>query len=757
MSAPAVSNFLQVVYGHGNGWVHLSTSNRQLAAVKCSDVADLAEKITGKADVYLSAAVIGTDKGSGRSGRIADADALELTALWVDLDRDGEPGHKTADPLWTRDDMRELWEWLPIHPTAVVDSGGGWWFYYVLTEPIPFEEDGRAEMLLARWARLWEQVGQRFERKVDPVFNASRIARAPGSINGKEGLSRPVIIKSLDPDQRYTFDTLDELLPASEPPVRYDWTPSTSNGDRPGDTYNREATVDSMVTLLERHGFHSPRSKGFRVDLTRAGKQVRDGHSASVWPDASVTFWSSSVEALPGAVGPRDGQKFPTYDPFGAFAHIEHGGDHSAAARALNPSSRIVIPAATPPESDGEEFWSSRPELERIRTFAQAQMAAPHAVLAVILARVVCQTPAMVVLPDIIYGFASLNLTVALVADSGGGKGGAGAVADAAVQLGRIVFDTHTLGTGQGIAHGYAHSEKGVIERHADSVLFTVEEVDQLAAHNNQTGSTTLAELRRFGMGEKLGHLYVDPKRRVEVSAHSYRGAIVVSVQPSRAGVILGAADGGTPQRFYWTPTIDPHPPAAEPERPEPWEWQRPRDLPDVDRAYRPIPVCQEAVSAIRQAQRERRAGQGDPLDGHALLTRERIAAALGILAGRYDLTAEDWQLAGHLMRVSDATRGDVVEVLAEKSRQANRQRGEYEAERSVMVSEALDDVATKRVARLIVRHLDDESMSRSDLRRKTAKRDRRYFDEAVEKLLDAGQIETVDTDHGTHYRKATT
>jgi hypothetical protein len=752
------AEFLDTVYGHGSGWVHLSTTKRQLAAVKCADVADLLDSIDRATDVYLSAAVIGSDKGSGEYGRIEDRDAAELTALWVDLDRAGEPGHKTKEPLWTREDIGRLWEDLPALPTAVVDSGGGWWFYYVLTEPVPLNQDGSGELLLARWARWWKQIGDTYGRKVDSVFNAGRICRAPGSVNNKNGRPREAKVMSVYADRTYSPGQLDELLPAPEAP-RFDWQGRQGDGDRPGDTYNREATVSSMVAILESHGFHSPRAKGQRVDLTRPGKDARDGHSATVWPDASVTFWSSTAEGQPGAVELRDRSGASgTYDPFGLYVALEHRGDFEAAARALNPSSAVTVAAPPPADGADDDFWTARPALERIRTYAQAQMAAPHAVLAVVLARVVCQTPAAVVLPDIIYDFASLNLTTALVADSGGGKGGSVAVGAAAVNVGVIRFNTHTLGTGQGIAHGYAHHEKGETVRHADAVLFTVEEVDHLAAHNSQTGSTTLAELRRFGMGEKLGHLYVDPKRRIEIAPHSYRGAILVAVQPTRAGVILDAADGGTPQRFYWAPTIDHHPPGTEPERPEPWNWQPPDTLPAIDRTLRPITVCQTAADAIRQAQRDRRDGQGDPLDGHALLTRERLAAALGILDSRYEVNDEDWQLAGHLMAVSNTTRDDVVEALAARQREANRQRGKAEAERSLIVTEAVEEAAAQRVARSIIRHLPDtETVPRHELRKRLASRDRHYFDDAIERLLAAGQIEATETEHGTHYGKATT
>ncbi len=337
----SAANFLRTIYGQGDGWVHLSTTKQLVAVAKCSEVAELADKMSGRRDVYLSAAVIGTDKGSGTGGRIEDADAAQLTSLWTDLDRAGEPGHKTEAALWTRDDIGQLLEALPIKPTAIVDSGGGWWFFFTLTEPVPLGEDGRGELLLARWARYWHGLADERGRHMDGVFNAGRIVRAPGSINGKEE-GRIAVVKSLYPERTYTADQLDAILPAPEPPAAS--YPASSDGDRPGDQYNREATVASMVALLEGRGFHSARNVGGRIDLTRLGKNHRDGHSVTVWADATVTFWSSAPEGLPGGITLRDRNGASgTYDPFGVYAHVEHGGDFVAAARARNPVSRVQV------------------------------------------------------------------------------------------------------------------------------------------------------------------------------------------------------------------------------------------------------------------------------------------------------------------------------------------------------------------------------------------------------------------------------
>ncbi len=177
-------------------------------------------------------------------------------------------------------------------------------------------------------------------------------------------------------------------------------------------------------------------------------------------------------------------------------------------------------------------------------------------------------------LPPIIGGLGSLNMSIALVGESGDGKGGPMAVINEVIDLGAGAgFDTHSLGSGQGIAHGYAHlpknpmSKTSGVERHADSVMFTVEEIDHLTGHAAQNGSTVLAELCRLYMGERLGHLYVDPTKRMPVAEHSYRGVLIAGVQPGRAGVLINAADGGTPQRFLWLPALTP-PPQVVPAEP---------------------------------------------------------------------------------------------------------------------------------------------------------------------------------------------
>ena len=75
---------------------------------------------------------------------------------------------------------------------------------------------------------------------------------------------------------------------------------------------------------------------------------------------------------------------------------------------------------------------------------------------------------------------------------------------------------------------------------------------------------------------------------------------------------------------------------------------------------------CGAAVERIREAHYQRSRGEGQALDGHALLTRLKVAAALSILAGHgEEVTDDDWHLAGLVMTKSDETRQAMQKQLA--------------------------------------------------------------------------------------------
>ena len=399
-------------------------------------------------------------------------------------------------------------------------------------------------------------------------------------------------------------------------------------------------------------------------------------------------------------------------------------------------------PSGAAPNDPHGDFWTAREVLAHLHTFARARRAAPWAVLGVALARVVVATPPRVVLPALVGSDASLNIFVAIVGASGAGKGAAMGAGTDALDVGDL--QSAPLGSGEGLTRVFVHRVNGVLEQHTDAVLASVGEVDTLTALTGRAGATLQPVLRNAYMGEEFGFGYADSNKRLVVGAHRYRLALLVGVQPLRAGGLMADADGGTPQRLLWLPATDPHAPDTPPDLPAPMHWSPP-PLPssdaDVERIR--LSVCSEARATVDEARLQRIRGLSDALQSHALLSRLKVAAALGLLDGRLEVSAEDWQLASAVMMLSDATGAKVVAELHDKERGRNDARAAAAADRAQQVTERREGVQTSRVARNILRHLavKAEGMTEAQLRRATAARDRPLFCDAVAQLLEARQI----------------
>ncbi len=337
---------------------------------------------------------------------------------------------------------------------------------------------------------------------------------------------------------------------------------------------------------------------------------------------------------------------------------------------------------------------------------------------------------------------------------SGGGKGAAEAAAADVIDL--PATKKAGIGSGEGILHQYAKyhpqtkTEPGGVEQHTTRVVFTAAEVDQLSALKGRTGSTLLPMLRDAWSGAQLSFAYVDETKRLHVDTHAYRLCLTVGVQPGRASVLLDDVDGGTPQRFLWLPTTDPDIPSVAPDNPGRWgSWRMP-DLPTVDlfTGRRPITVCDEAVAAIDAAAVARHRGDGDAIDGHALLCRLKAAAALAALDGRLEVRGDDWALSQVLMAVSDATRDTVRRQLSKVFADANRAKGRADGERAVMADEVRDEAALHRVVEAIRRALAGGPLSRAKVRKTINSRDREYFEAALRALISVGDITETEADN---------
>lgn len=471
----------------------------------------------------------------------------------------------------------------------------------------------------------------------------------------------------------------------------------------------------------------------------------RDG--ADVWASVPAT----TLRTLPSA----DDAPLPATDYDGA----PHPADVAALVE------RHEGTAATTGRTVADinrEFWDARHSLKVIRDAAHARIVCPWALLAEVLARVTVRVSPRVQLPGIIGGPVSLNVFFGIVAMSGGGKGGAANAVRDVIDLGESPIIPRGIGSGEGLPKLFVDPQSdGTQNRVSWAELVSAAEVDSWAAQVSRGGSSSTlpSQLRQAWMGETLGFHYANKDKRTHVPDQSYRMCLTIGIQPKRAGVLLGEADGGTPQRFIWWPARDVDMPADPPAPPAMLEW-RPSyaGLPDSLGALdgplgEPIilEVCDEATDVIRAEAIKRHHEPGAALDGHALLCREKLAAALAALDGHAGIRREDWELAGLGMEVSDLTRASIVDELSAEIRAANEASGYAEAARARIVQTSAErDKLRQAQDRIITVLIKNPGWwSHGKLRSMVGPKYRLDFDEAAEGLTESGRVRVRPTAKG--------
>lgn len=432
---------------------------------------------------------------------------------------------------------------------------------------------------------------------------------------------------------------------------------------------------------------------GFAV----AHEQLRDAFIDAVGPDRPAE--GEFERMVTGALCIWSGSDAASVDPCSAAADFE----------------------VLPPSED--DIFGATPILERLKQTARAQTVSPLAMLGCVLARVVSEIPVRVVLPPVVGGFASLNTAVALVGPSGSSKTSSNRVA------GLFLYgpEGHPAnrprprqigaGSGEGIVQSFltrgSRTEPATLLAYPHS-LMVVDEIGRLDAVKSRNGSSAAAVLRSALTGDDLSMTNSEISRDREVPELSYRFALITGVQPGLSDVLLNPTDeaAGTPQRYLWLPANDPNAPDDKPALPEPINWEPPfRWDDDPDRLV--LTVAPEIQQVIRQAATARVRGEGNALDGHALLTREKVTAALAFLHGDAELTVRWWELAGLIMEQSDQVRRSCLQELQRNADQEavsiGRRRGltEASAEVSKAASRATED---NKWAALLWRQVDGHS-----------------------------------------------
>ncbi len=482
--------------------------------------------------------------------------------------------------------------------------------------------------------------------------------------------------------------------------------------------------------------------------------------------DSSLGDWAAALVDQP--IRPARTKEHPTRAPHVATEDTEEPPEYSDGGDG---------PQDAPEDEEAarqaeEDFWSSRIILGHIHDYATAKYAAPWAVLGSVLARVAAAVEPNIQLPASIGTEASLNLYVALVGTSGGGKDIAFGVAERALDIwsGQDPLETDIipLGSGEGLSHIYMKYPPKLTKRkpgaddddsamigltgtdpdkpiqYRTRALVTITEIDTLEAIGQRRGSTLGGQLRQAWNGGQIGFQYVDVMKRMIVPKHAYRMCLVASIQPGRAAALMAEADGGTPQRFLWLPANNPGMDRVDLTAPNSMGWEPPH----YGGSRVLFEICDGAIDAVIDNHIKRNRGEGDALDGHSVLNRLKVAAALAMLdVGRspkeqLTVTPEDWHLAGVIQAVSDRTRAGVVRHLADAAKVENEKKAYVEARKTIVISETVEDDGLKKVVRWLRGKIVAEWVTEQWLRSKIRGNQKRFLSDALDTLASGGEIE---------------
>jgi hypothetical protein len=678
--------------------------------------------------------------GPGRGGK---ADVRRLVALPNDFDI--KPGAFT-EPQTALQAIVDLSAVLGTRPAVIVHTGHGlqaWWLLDADDDLWACDgpDDPRwldiVVLVERRWQRLVRSVCAQRGAAMDNVFDVSRVMRLPFTVNTKDPAA-PVDSKVLWRNDAHTplsyNDVADRLDDAGVPELDRDrdvstdvvapaadwpWAESTCryartvvdglDADTPGERGRHPWLLGKATRLAALHRYGCLTEADYRLACERLRARFltvitdprygtpRPKHLGEV-TDA-LTFGVSKVESWTDAgvrteLANRAGD-LHDHDGFGDFV------DDATARLPDGQGAPQSEPEPAGPSTRQEDaVFGATPELAYIRALARERMVSPWALLSGCLALVIATTHPDVHSPAFVGGKGSLNLGVAVAGPSGSGKSAAMSVALEVLThaLRHSGADYMNPSSGEGILAMFVKVDsKGVQTQARERVVSLVDEIATLAAQSSRQGSTLMSMLRTAISGHLLSTHGAEGSRQRRLEPHTYRWCLLVGVQPGTARYFLDEKDEGTPQRFLWIPSTDPaadkDAPAAGPSVFADW-----RLGPHTDTITFPDGVR----DIVRQANEDRGRGRGDALDGHAMLTRIKVAAGLALLHRTTTVSDALWEVSGHVMAVSDRTRRGLLDHAAREAVQAAKRLGRVTAARD----EARDQAKVEQCALVLARRV---------------------------------------------------
>lgn len=655
------ARLLQLIGVQGDEWISIchdrdgefTGAPRNVKAAAPSTVAML-RKADPACNVWFGINTLHNRKGMKRG---TAKDVARVTSLWIDCDvkAGGFPSFEAA-----HDFVEAMTGVLQAEPVAIVHTGHGLQPYWRLEDGKDVE---RATGLVHRFGHLARTVAA--PHGLDSVWDLARVFRVPSTWNVKDP-TEPVLVRLEEANEDgdiLTLDDLEDRLLAYG--IGEDYAKPVRSEDKVVDATTWEYAASTC-------GYVAAMVKGWASDAPDArhpwlvAQMVR---LQSAQRYGCVT--EDDIDEAAGRLAERFEQLCAEQSPIRSVG----AGEVTAAALWARDLVETKTDDEVKTELGAHEHEASATTMESrvfgatermglIRQAARARRVSPWAVLGDVLARACSDTEPCVTLPPIIGGKASLNLAVALVSKSGGGKSAAHAVGQELDPC----SNAHRIGpgSGEGIIETYLRwvpaDAKAKVPGHFENeepmrALLYADEIEQVGATQDRNGATFGPIIRSMWSGADADTTNTKSGgRRRHLTAHSYRLAIVAGVQEGNADVLLNEREkvGGTPQRWLWFPAEDPAMPDERPEWPKLPSllglWHSPGE--------EPFTVADSVAAVVEGEHVKRNKGEGDALDGHALLTRLKVAALLRIVHEQSHHIDEDtWELAGWIMQVSDGVR----------------------------------------------------------------------------------------------------
>jgi hypothetical protein len=491
------------------------------------------------------------------------------------------------------------------------------------------------------------------------------------------------------------------------------------------------------------------------------GKPRSLAEARSEW--AGILAWAvaQGLASDPAETRARVEREVPS-DPFAgpkAPRAETNGSTNGSATPPPQPadSSSLILP---------ESFYEERQVLQAIRSYAHSRGAAADPVLYAVLARLSAMTPRECRLDTGIgRGIgASLNLFVAAVGPSGGGKSSSAGVSK---DLFRAPFalafrDDLPIGSGEGLIEAYMgwvfiDDPSGAVTAQGDpkqvkvktqvvtNAFFVADEGEVFTKMQERSGATIGPIIRSAWYGQTIGQQNADQDRRRVLAEGSYAMGMLVGFQPETVLPLLNDEAAGTPQRFVSCWTVDPTVPKT----------QNPFTGPVSPEEFRVSPAMMSLAEAVRAEIWDHHISRvaGDlavpRLDAHANLTKAKLAALLTLLEKRYNVTEDDWRLAGIMWETSSRVRDELLRLgqLTVAREKASRTRDYVEREGMAEgARQQVRDASAKvvRLARLVGRYVHDPkkpSRTVADATRRLRSKDRHLATDAIDYAASAGWV----------------